>query len=53
MEFNLIVGFFIVSVLSEKYRFKSCPRKGFHVVEDFKLDFHLSDDEIQDALKNW
>ena len=43
-------GFFSVSVLSEKSA-SGLISRGYHVVEDFKLDFHLPDDEIQDASK--
>ncbi|MDH3795211.1 MAG: hypothetical protein OER78_09100, partial [Nitrosopumilus sp.] len=37
-------GFFYVSVLSDK-SVSSLISQGYHVVEDFKLDFHLSDDD--------
>ena len=44
-------GFFYVSVLSDK-SVSSLISQGYHVVEDFKLDFHLSDDDkIQDASR--
>ena len=43
-------GFFYVSVLSDK-SVSSLISQGYHVVEDFKLDFHLSDNEIQDASR--
>ena len=43
-------GFFYVSVLSDKSA-SSLISQGYHVVEDFKLDFHQSDDEIQDASR--
>ena len=43
-------GFFYISVLSEESA-SNLALQGFHVVEDFKLDFHLSDDEIQDASR--
>ena len=44
------VGFFSVSVLSEKSA-SGLISRGYHVVEDFKLDFHSLDDEIRDASK--
>jgi len=43
-------GFFYISVLSEKSA-SNLASRGFHVIEDFRLDFHLSDDEIQDASR--
>ncbi|MDH3656913.1 MAG: S8 family serine peptidase [Nitrosopumilus sp.] len=43
-------GFFYVSVLSEKSA-SNLASRGFHVIEDFRLDFHLPDDEIQDASR--
>ena len=43
-------GFFSVSVLSEKSA-SGLALRGYHVVEDFKLDFHSSDDEMPDASK--
>ena len=43
-------GFFYISVLSEESA-SNLALQGFHVIEDFKLDFHLSDDEIQDASR--
>ena len=43
-------GFFYVSVLSDKSA-SNLISKGYHVVEDFELDFHSSDDEIQDASR--
>ncbi len=42
-------GFFYVSVLSETLA-SSLITQGYYVVEDFKLDFHASD-EIQDASR--
>ncbi len=47
---NSDAGFFSVSVLSEKSA-SGLISQGYHVIEDFKLDFHSSDDEIQDASK--
>jgi len=41
-------GFFSVSVMSETLA-SNLISHGYHVVEDFKLDFHSSDDQIQDA----
>ena len=41
-------GFFYVSILSEKSA-SNLISQGYHVVEDFKLDFHSSNDTIQDA----
>ena len=43
-------GFFYVSVLSDKSAF-NLVSQGYHVIEDFKLDFHSLDDEIQDASR--
>ena len=46
-------GFFYVSVLSDKSA-SSLISQGYNVIEDYKLDFHLSDDnddEIQDASR--
>jgi len=43
-------GFFYVSVLSEKYA-SNLAAQGYYIIEDSKLDFHLSDDEIQDASR--
>jgi hypothetical protein len=43
-------GFFSVSVLSERSA-SGLISRGYHVIEDFKLDFHSSDDKIQDASK--
>ena len=43
-------GFFYVSVLSDKSA-SNLISQGYYVVEDFKLDFHLPDNEIQDASK--
>ncbi len=43
-------GFFSVSILSESSA-SNLISQGYHVVEDFKLDFHSSDDSIQDASR--
>ena len=43
-------GFFYVSVLSEKSA-SSLAAQGYNVIEDVRLDFHLSEDEIQDASR--
>ncbi|MDF2427901.1 MAG: S8 family serine peptidase [Nitrosopumilus sp.] len=43
-------GFFSVSILSETLA-SNLISHGYHVVEDFKLDFHSSDDQIQDASR--
>ena len=43
-------GFFYVSILSEKSA-SSLASQGYAVIEDSKLDFHLSDDTIQDASR--
>ncbi len=43
-------GFFSVSVLSEKSA-SSLASQGYHIIEDSKLDFHSSDDVIQDASR--
>ena len=43
-------GFFYVSVLSEKSA-SNLALQGFHVIEDSKLDFHLSDNPIQDVSR--
>lgn len=43
-------GFFSVSVMSETLASNLISR-GYHVVEDFKLDFHSFDDQIQDASR--
>ncbi|MGV7226772.1 MAG: S8 family serine peptidase [Nitrosopumilus sp.] len=42
-------GFFSISVLSEKSA-SNLISQGYHVIEDFKLDFH-SEDIIQDASR--
>ena len=45
------IGFFYVSVLSEKNA-SDLASKGYHVIEDFQLDFHDSDDDlISDASR--
>ena len=43
-------GFFYISVLSEKSA-SNLISQGYHVVEDFKLDFHSSNDDILDASR--
>lgn len=43
-------GFFYVSVLSEKSA-SNLISQGYHVVEDFKLDFHMPSNETQDASR--
>ncbi|MHA7646528.1 S8 family serine peptidase [Nitrosopumilus sp. S4] len=43
-------GFFYISVLSEKTA-SSLVSQGYHVVEDFKLDYHSSNQTIQDASR--
>ncbi len=43
-------GFFYVSILSEKSA-SSLTSQGYHVIEDSKLDFHSSDEIIQDASR--
>ena len=43
-------GFFYISVLSEKST-SNLISQGYHVVEDFKLDFHSSNDDILDASR--
>jgi len=43
-------GFFSVSILSENSA-SNLISQGYYVIEDRKLDFHLSDDVIQDASK--
>mgnify|MGYP002629236308 FL=1 len=43
-------GFFSVSILSETLA-SNLISQGYYVVEDFKLDFHSSDDQIQDASR--
>ena len=43
-------GFFTVSLLSETSA-SNLISQGYYVVEDFKLDFHSSDDQIQDASR--
>ncbi|MCV0431018.1 S8 family serine peptidase [Nitrosopumilus sp.] len=43
-------GFFSVSVLSEKSAFNLISQ-GYTVIEDFKLDFHNTDEEFQDASR--
>ena len=43
-------GFFYVSVLSEKSA-STLVSQGYNVIEDIKLDFHLSDDIISDSSR--
>jgi subtilisin family serine protease len=43
-------GFFSVSILSENMA-SNLISQGYYVVEDFQLDFHSSDKEIQDASR--
>ncbi|MFQ5497852.1 MAG: S8 family serine peptidase [Nitrosopumilus sp.] len=43
-------GFFYVSILSEKSAL-SLASHGYNVVEDFKLDFHSTDNIIQDVSR--
>lgn len=43
-------GFFSISVLSKKTA-SNLAAQGYHVIEDVKLDFHLSNDTIQDASR--
>ncbi|MCJ8305454.1 MAG: S8 family serine peptidase [Nitrosopumilus sp.] len=43
-------GFFSVSILSEKSA-SFLASQGYHIIEDSKLDFHSSDDVIQDASR--
>jgi subtilisin family serine protease len=43
-------GFFHVSILSEKSA-STLMSQGYHVVEDFKLDFHIQSNETQDASR--
>lgn len=43
-------GFFYVSVFPEKTA-SYLASQGYHVIEDFKLDFHASDDKIPDASR--
>ncbi|MDH3341592.1 MAG: S8 family serine peptidase [Nitrosopumilus sp.] len=43
-------GFFYVSVLSEKSASRLISQ-GYYVIEDTKLDFHLSDDIISDSSR--
>ena len=43
-------GFFYVSILSDKSA-SNLISKGYYVIEDFQLDFHSSDTEIQDASR--
>ena len=45
-------GFFAVSLLSENTA-SNLSSQGYYVIEDFKLDFHSSDEKIQDVSKNW
>ena len=43
-------GFFYVSILSEKSA-SSLATQGIHIIEDSKLDFHLTPNVIQDASR--
>ena len=43
-------GFFYVSVFSENTA-SYLASQGYHVIEDFKLDFHTSNDEIPDVSR--
>ncbi|MDH5569914.1 MAG: S8 family serine peptidase, partial [Nitrosopumilus sp.] len=43
-------GFFYVSILSEKSA-STLVSQGYYVIEDTKLDFHLSDDVISDSSR--
>ena len=43
-------GFFYVSVLSEKSA-SNLAAQGYHVIEDFRLDFHSLNDTSQDASR--
>ena len=43
-------GFFYVSVLSKNLA-SNLAAQGYHVIEDSKLDFHLSDDGLLDASR--
>ena len=43
-------GFFYVSVLSEKSA-SNLASQGYYIIEDSKLDFHSSNDEISDASR--
>lgn len=43
-------GFFSISILSETSA-SNLISQGYYVVEDFKLDFHSLDDQIQDASR--
>ncbi|MFB5618593.1 MAG: S8 family serine peptidase, partial [Candidatus Nitrosomaritimum aestuariumsis] len=43
-------GFFTVSLLSETSA-SNLISQGYHVVEDFKLDFHSTNDQIQDISR--
>ena len=43
-------GFFSVSILSES-SVSNLISQGYYVVEDFKLDYHSSDNEIKDASR--
>ena len=47
---NSDTGFFSVSILSEKSA-SNLISQGYHVIEDFKLDFHNSTKEFQDASR--
>jgi len=43
-------GFFSVSILSENSA-SNLISQGYNVIEDFKLDFHSSDDKVDDASR--
>ena len=43
-------GFFAVSLLSEKTA-SNLSSQGYYVIEDFKLDFHSSDEKIPDVSR--
>ena len=43
-------GFFAVTLLSEKSA-SNLSSHGYYVIEDFKLDFHSSDEKIQDVSR--
>ena len=43
-------GFFYISIISEKSA-SNLAAQGYHVIEDFKLDFHSSSDIVPDASR--
>ena len=43
-------GFFSISILSESAA-SNLVSQGYYVIEDFKLDFHSSDDDTKDASR--